>query len=83
MSPPLRRGLLLLILIAAFGPATAAARAATIEVVVTMEEPSLAKAVSESRVLSAAAKQRRFQPYRVDGVVTEFIKLHICRFRLE
>jgi len=55
----LRRGLLLFLLIAAFGPATAAARAATVEVVVTMEEPSLARAVSQSRALSASAKQRR------------------------
>jgi subtilisin family serine protease len=55
----LRRGLLLLVLIAAFGPAPAAARAATVDVVVTMKEPSLARAVSQSRALSASAKQRR------------------------
>jgi len=30
----------------------------------------------------AAAKQWRFQPYRVDGAPTEFIKLKVCRFRL-
>jgi subtilisin family serine protease len=55
----LRRGLLLLVLTAAFGPATAAARAATVDVVVTMKEPSLARAVSQSRALSASAKKRR------------------------
>jgi subtilisin family serine protease len=55
----LRRGLLLLVLIAALGPAAAAARAATVEVVVTMKEPALARAVSESRALSASTKQRR------------------------
>jgi subtilisin family serine protease len=55
----LRRGLFLLVLIAALGPATAAARPGTIEVVVTMKEPSLARAVSQSRALSASSKQRR------------------------
>ncbi|MEX0673163.1 MAG: S8 family serine peptidase [Gaiellaceae bacterium] len=55
----MRRGLLLLVLIAAFGPAAAAARAATVDVVVTMKEPSLARALSQSRALSASAKQRR------------------------
>jgi TonB family protein len=30
----------------------------------------------------AVAKQMRFQPYRVDGVPTEFIKLKVCRFKL-
>ncbi len=30
----------------------------------------------------AVAKQMRFQPYQVDGVLTEFIKLKVCRFKL-
>ena len=55
----MRRGLILLVLVAALGPAAAAARAATVEVVVTMEAPPLARAVSQSRALSATTKQRR------------------------
>jgi subtilisin family serine protease len=43
---------------AALGPATAAARPATVDVVVTMKEPSLARAVSQSRALSASTKRR-------------------------
>ena len=55
----MRRGLILLVLIAGFGPAAAAARAATVEVVVTMEAPPLAQAISQSRALSATVKSRR------------------------
>jgi subtilisin family serine protease len=49
----------MLVLVAGFAAAAGAARAATVEVVVTMNAPPLARAVAESRALSASAKQRR------------------------
>ncbi|MBD0337689.1 MAG: S8 family serine peptidase [Thermoleophilia bacterium] len=54
----MRRGLILLVLLAVLAPA-AAARAATVDVVVTLEQPSLARAVSQSRALSTTARRQR------------------------
>ncbi|HEV8248958.1 MAG TPA: S8 family serine peptidase [Gaiellaceae bacterium] len=48
-----------LLAVALFGATTATARAANVEVVVTMKAPSLARAVEDSRALSAATKRRR------------------------
>jgi subtilisin family serine protease len=54
-----RRGLLILVLTAGFGVATAAAEAGNVQVIVTTKTPPLARAVAESRVLSASVKQSR------------------------
>jgi subtilisin family serine protease len=48
-----------LLAVAGFGSATAAARAGTVEVIVTMKAPPLARAVADSRALNASAKDRR------------------------
>jgi len=45
--------------LAAASPATASAKARATEVVVTLDAPPLARALADSRVLSAAAKNRR------------------------
>jgi subtilisin family serine protease len=55
----LRRGLIVLALVAGFGATAGAARAAAVEVVVTMKAPPLARAFADSRVLSASVKHRR------------------------
>jgi subtilisin family serine protease len=58
--PDLGRGLVVVLLTAAvFWPGTAAAQAGTVDVVVTLEAPSLSRAVEQSRALSVAAKRRR------------------------
>lgn len=60
MSRTLGRGLLVVLLAAAAAwPGTAAARAETVDVIVTLKAPSLSRAVEQSRALSAAAKRRR------------------------
>ena len=48
-----------LLVVAGFGAAASAGRAATVEVVVTLKTPPLARAVADSRALNAAEKRGR------------------------
>jgi subtilisin family serine protease len=54
-----RRGLVLVLFVGAAWAAPAAASSDPVEVVVTLEQPSLARAIEDSRALSAATKRRR------------------------
>jgi subtilisin family serine protease len=58
----LRRGLTLFAALAAALAGAGSAAAATTEVIVELEAPSLSRAVSGSRVLTAAAKRERLDP---------------------
>jgi len=73
----LRRGLIVLGFVACFGAGASAARAATVEVVVTMKAPSLARAVADSRALSASAKHRRL------SLTSPFSVAHLRALRAE
>lgn len=59
MSSAVGRGLLLALVVGAAWAGPAAASPAAVEVVVTLDQPSLAQAVEDSRALSPAAKRRR------------------------